>query len=452
MWANFNYRKSFSRQLPDILTGGTPENGSAEDKLVWLKVLIGYTTTLPSDLDDETKWPILPEGISRDMVGQTLEDEDLRIRCAEESVAAWLTDELIEKSLEQLKATHRDEFERFSKLSIVYPTTYSEDFSTNHVPGAMGRRLEEYLSKRLPNSLLPLEVFHNEKEIYAVSKAPRGVPKHGDLETEREKRYYWGIHRIAGQPWIRGEVEKGTLYWLVDDGTTIGSTMCNFYNHITVLGGKVGAITTLTRRYNGAEILKAQPESIEFLMAAIRENFLDRHRELYRGDPLPSIITNLDAPCLMGDFSTIQTKLGSIGLSLQLEGGYFNKPFSPAKAAFRTSLTNQEILILGAYFMKPEKIELWKLLDKALRKTGSCIKTAQDSYPVKLGKVKPGHIEEFPDLIDFAISNSRQITVDHEPFEEPVIPGRGSFGVAATFCDHVNFLHSLPCDYNVRGL
>lgn len=457
MWAHFNSRRTYSSALPEILTGGTPENGSINDQLVWLKVLLGYTAKCPADLDNEKKWPALPDGVSRRMAGKEL-PRNLRKQMAKEAVEEWLTDELIEKSLDQIAEVYASDEERYTKLAVVFPTTHSEDFSDNYVPVAMAERISEYLNECMPNRHLPLEVSVQDGEIFAVSKASRGMPKHKAPESPREERYFWGVHRIAAQPWIRGEVEANAIYWLADDGTTVGTTVCNHLNHLNCHNAGVGAVTCLTKRFNGAEILKAQPESAEFLIAAMRQNLIDHETrdtvyidgEVYVNDSL----YRENPPALTSNMRELGTKLGGIGISLDMYGGFSSKIYSPRKVAATTSATNQELLLMGSYFMDVKHDHLWDLLDKALKATGSSLMEAKDSYPLKLAYSNPGHISEFCDLVDFAVCNSRHYTIqnndvanEHWLEDRPEIPGKGSWTVSTTFSD-VPFLHSLPCDHD----
>ncbi|MEQ1790217.1 MAG: hypothetical protein ABL857_07225, partial [Rickettsiales bacterium] len=351
----------------------------------------------------------------------------------------WTTDELVTASLGELTEKYRANSERFQEIRVVYPHPVNNAATKNFVPAAFAQRLKEKLLERN----LPIPVIFEtgseatpslENGIYICAKGSRGVPKAGSIENSLQQKFNFAIQRLARQVMVGGNVRENSLYWLIDDGITAGSTVANYWNHISGAGGSLGAVTTLSKRFIGTEILKPQEETIEFLEFAMYRNVLNhrirQHQEFvdairngklriegYDLDDMPDYSEESTFPrgALNDIKRSAQASLSSLGIYLAYKNSW-PKPdvrdiWGSRQPWFKeTSMTNQEILLLGAYFMDPTDRESWEMLDKALRKIGSSIDQAKDTYIVKVAALEQGFPDELRELINHALHN-RQLYI-----------------------------------------
>src|ERR1700722_5736084 len=90
-------------QYPPIIAGGTIENGDPEDRMNWLKMLVGYMPEFPNDLGNPQENPILPSGVNRTDAGKPINDERLRERFAIDAINGFFTGDIIQDSVNVLE-------------------------------------------------------------------------------------------------------------------------------------------------------------------------------------------------------------------------------------------------------------------------------------------------------------------------------------------------------------
>ena len=366
------YKRSPITDFPPVIAGTTPENGTSQDRLDWLNYLIAYAPKFPHDLADNHEYPQLPEGVERSDAGNTIYHDKLRGRCAVAAVTHCLNDTMISESVEKLTAEINSHPQKYNKVVIVYPMHFQgglyDGANENLIPSAMVAMLKRKLRDNYQDNVngLPVMIDITRNDImplYISTKRPRGVVKANMGPPTPETMVG---NKLANQIIVDGSVDPKALYWLVDDAISIGGTIRNYVGSIHDKGGKIGVITTLTKRSKGVDCLPVKSESLHAL------------REIMHGTN-PGVATKNE--------QKLEQLLAAIGIGIN-----FDHPEM-------TTATNQEILLLAGYFASPNNASHQALIDTALRAIGTTFAESTHSYAVKTAKFEQGTIEDLEQMM-----------------------------------------------------
>lgn len=382
----FENRVVFKDRIPDAITEVTTDalhDAGMDDD--WLKFTIAYMGKLPDDVTASDASLILSSSVEMDENGFL--DASLRDNCAREIADKWMNQRWLERSMSALVDASKER--EFSKIQILSPSVLDSSASKNLITPAMTAVLlykiimnnkqdapEKHINNGLHVGGLPVTIPPiSEAAPHIAIKGARGTIKSSSNdEADNLKEKYIG-NKLGKQIVVDGHVEEDTLYWLIDDGITYGSSLRAYLDHIDGYGGTVGAISTLSRRFVGSEVIHPEYSTHRFLQKVIDDLHVepkDRQKGFMGGTRVESSI----------DFA-----MNLVGISLGL-GDY-------AKA----TATNQEMLAVGAYFMNPENTTHQEYLNTALADIGTSTAKSPDSYIVQLSALPAGNVEEFRELL-----------------------------------------------------
>ena len=409
----FENRVAVQGEIPDAISFVVSDQlRTDEEKLGWYKFTVAYMGKFPDDLSDEGKWPYVPEGTDRQKAGEVFDDHDIRNQYAFEVVDKWLNADWMDRSIEKLKRSVDQG--RFSRIKIVAPQTQNQNSSSNLITSMMlnallvrivllNRDVDDRVIGNLGPKLagIPVRVTNPYDDLHVAIKGRRGtIRSSSDGADFSIKEKYIG-DKLGRQIVVDGDVDEDSLYWLIDDGITYGTTMRAYADHIISFGGTVGAISTLTKRFMGCEIIEPRDSSYQFLKK-VAEN------QLANDDGNSKKMNGLNETEFTLDIAT-----SMIGFSLGLED------FSKATA------TNQEMLAVGACLMDPHNNVHRDLFNAALRDIGTSIEDCPDSYIVKLSSLEAGNADEFEELLFYGSEQrtmwSRPSYLSHDTLTFPPV-------------------------------
>lgn len=274
-------------------------------------------------------------------IPEDFNDETLRMRCATAFAKYTMTDDILRKIANSVMNAYRENGERHTSISIVFPLSAVKSEAPNLIPAAQAALLQTRLRAFLPEPIrseMPITLNVNDAsnsyKILNTTKNRRG--KSYDRDDPMQNLIN-GIGKLAKQPAFTGPVNPDTLYVLCDDAVCMQTTLRTLGGYIDQQGGTVAATTTLIKR-QGAEFINIRRETVECLRTILSMNAANpAHQKENAGEG--RMRGNRGGWVESMNHKQLNRLLSIIGLHIDFE--------SPE----RSTASNYETMLLCAYFM-----------------------------------------------------------------------------------------------------